>query len=78
MFIPLLVTKVFHIFKKPENLKNVKRVYPKRKIKGVKIIKMVKKVKENEPQQKERPRKVCKPKCHYFLLLCNKNLRATC
>jgi len=34
MFIPFLVAKVFHIFKKSKNLKNVKRVYPKREIKG--------------------------------------------
>jgi len=39
MFIPLLVSKVLHIGKKPKNLKNVKRVYPKRKIKWKKKIK---------------------------------------
>jgi len=34
MFIPFLVAKDFHIIKKSKNVKNVKRVYPKRKIKG--------------------------------------------
>jgi len=34
MFIAFLVAKVFHIVKKSKSLKNVKRVYPKRKIKG--------------------------------------------
>jgi len=49
MFIPFLVAKVFHIIKKS---KNVKRVCPKRKIKGLKKKKMVKKVKEMNPKQK--------------------------
>lgn len=41
MFIPFLVAKVFHIFKKSKKFKNVKRVYLKRKSKGKKN-KMVK------------------------------------
>ena len=48
MFIPFLVAKVFHIIKKSKNLKNVKRVYPKRKSKGKKN-KNGQKVKEMNP-----------------------------
>jgi len=36
MYIPFLAAKVFHIVKKSGNLKNVKRICPKRKIKGQK------------------------------------------
>jgi len=34
MFITFLAAMVFHILKESKNLKNEKRVYPKRKIKG--------------------------------------------
>jgi hypothetical protein len=43
---------MFSILKK---LKNVKRVCPKRKIKGQKEKKKVKKMKKYEPQKKKRP-----------------------
>ena len=54
MYIPFIVANVFHICKKIKKLKNVKRVCPKRKIKGKKEQRKDKKMRENEPQEKEK------------------------
>ena len=77
IFIPSPDAKVFHIVKKSENLKNVKRVSPKRKIKGQKEWNG-QKMKEMNPKPKKDHESVQVQKSTTFSFSVNKALRAAC
>jgi hypothetical protein len=70
------------IFLKNQKIKKVKKCkegVPYKKNQRVRKIKWSKKRSErNEPQAKNRPRKVCKFKCHYYFIFVIKQLCAAC